>query len=296
MLGIVSARGAGLNAGSVGLLMAQRWSAASKHTLLIDADTTGRALARRLGSAMQTEYSPAERGLPSLIAAHEPLTLKTMADHCYSLGAGGSRWVLFAPSHPDGAKYAARWLSERAGELMEIDQQRTIIIACSLDDDEEDLLPLLKTMPRLVLLAPARTREDAETLQLSCDRSGLLDDSHGGTAQQRASVVIVGPTALEDDEIEAIAKLPLAGQLPEIDDKKLLQMQRGRRGRRGRVFTREFDQVFEFCLSMSEYDIHPAARSTPSPLPDDAVGEGDATGAVPRGQGRLLPSDIDEGA
>lgn len=248
MLGIVSAPGAGLDAGLVGLLMARRWSAAGQETILVDADTAGGALARRLGSAMQSEYLPAERGLPSLIAAREPLTLKLMADHCYSLdGAAGLRWVLFAPGHPDGAKHAVRWLSERASELMEIDRERSIVISCSLADDEDDLLPLLKVMPRLVLLAPARTRGDAEELQTWCERRGLLDDSHSGAAPRHVCVAIVGPTALQDDEIEAIARLPVAGRLPEIDDKKLLQMSRRRRDR---ASTRELDQVFEFCLTM----------------------------------------------
>lgn len=248
MLGIVSAQGAGLDAGSAGLLMTRHWGAAGRPTLLIDADTAGSALAWRLGSVMRTEYSPAERGLPSLIAAHEPLTLKLMAEHCWSLdGAGVSQWVLFAPGHPDGTKYAARWLSERAGELVEINRQRSIIMACSLADGDDDLLALLKLMPRLVLLAPARTCEDVEALQLWCEGSGLLVDSPSGTALPRACVAIVGPTALEDDEIEAIAKLPLAGHLPEIDGKKLLGMSRGRRGR---ALMQEFDQVFEYCLSM----------------------------------------------
>ena len=248
MLGIVSAPGAGLDAGSVGLLMARRWSAAGQETILIDAGTADGALARRLGSAMQSEYLPAERGLPSLIAAREPLTLKLMADHCYSLdGAAGLRWVLFAPGHPDGAKHAVRWLSERASELMAIDRERSIVISCSLGDDEDDLLPLLKVMPRLLLLAPARTGEDAEALQLWCERRGLLDDSHSGAAPQHVYVAIVGPTALQDDEIEAIARLPVAGHLPEVDDKKLLQMSRRRRDQ---ALMREFDQVFELCLTM----------------------------------------------
>lgn len=278
MLGIVSVQGASLDAGSVGLLMARRWSAAGRLTLLIDADTAGSALARRLGSVMQAEYSPVERGLPSLIAAHEPLTLKSVADHCYSLdGTSGLRWALFAPGHPDGAKFAVRWLSERAGELMEIDRQRSIIMACSLTDGDDDLLALLKVVPRLVLLAPARTHEDAEALQLWCEGSGLLDDSPGGTASERACVAIVGPTELEDDEIEAIAKLPVAGRLPEVDDKKLLRMSRGRRGR---ALMGEFGPVFEHCLAMSELDLHPAAQSALPASPDDAVGEGAATGAV----------------
>lgn len=248
MLGIVSAQGAGLDAGSVGLLMARRWSAAGRPTLLVDADTTGSALAGRLGSATRAEYSPAERGLPSLIAADEPLTLESMADHCYSLdGARGLRWALFAPGHPDGAKHAVRWLSERAGELAEIDRQRSVVIACTPADGGDDLLALLKVMPALALLAPARTREDAEALRLWCEGSGLLVDSPGGAAPPRACVAIVGPTALEDEEIEAIAKLPVAGRLPEIADKKLLK---NPRGRRGRALMRELDRVFERCQAM----------------------------------------------
>lgn len=260
MLGIVSVRGAGLDAGSVGLLMGRRWSAAGRPSLLIDAGATGQALAERLGSTTKAEYSPVARGLPSLIAAREPLTLKSMADHCWSLdGATGSRWALFAPGHPDGAKYAVRWLSQRAGELMEIDRQRCVIIACSLADGDDDVLPLLKVLPRVALLTPARSRQDAEALKLWCQRSGLIDDSRRGAAPQRAFAVVAGPTLLRDDEIEAMAMLPVAGHLPEIDDKRLLQVPRGSRGR---AFMREFDRVSEFCLAISELDAQPASPST----------------------------------
>lgn len=246
MLGIVAVGGPGVDAGSVGLLMARRLGAAGRPTLLIDASTGGPGLAGRLGAVMQTEFFPAERGLPTLIAAREPLTLESMARHCYRLdGADGLRWALFAPGHPDGAKHAVRWLSERVGELAEVDRQRSIVVACSAGD-HDDLLPLLKAMPRLVLLASARTREDAEALRLWCERSGLFDHSLSRAEPRRAVLIAVGPTVLEDDEIEAVAKLPVAGRLPEIDDSKLLRMPGGRRGRE---LVQELDQVLGFCMA-----------------------------------------------
>ena len=85
MLAILAAEDARLDAGSVGLALARRWSNHGEPVLLVDADTTGSRLAERFGAARRAEYSPALRGMASLIVAREPLNLKSLADHCYSL-------------------------------------------------------------------------------------------------------------------------------------------------------------------------------------------------------------------
>ena len=127
MLTLLAAEGTRLDAGSVGLALSRRWSDAGDRVLFVDADASGSRLAERFGEAVRAEYSPAVRGLPSLIVAREPLTLKLLADHCYSLDASaGLLWALFAPYHPAGAQYAARWLGEHADDLRAVDRERSV--------------------------------------------------------------------------------------------------------------------------------------------------------------------------
>ncbi len=253
MLGVIAAPDAGIDAGLVGLLMARRWCVDGQRTLLIDADTTGGALAQRLGSAMQAEYLPTERGLPSLIASQELLSLELLADHCYSLDrASGLRWVLFAPGHPDGAEYAVGWLAQHHTELMEIDRQRCIIVAGPLADDSETTPLLLKLMSGLVLLAHIPTLADAKTLRQWCERRGLLDDLVDSPTSLavplRTVLAVVGATELADEELREITMLTVAGHLPAVDDAKLLQMCGSRRDQKA---MRKFNNVFEFCSHMA---------------------------------------------
>lgn len=84
-LAVVAASGARVDPGSLGLALARRWSESGEQALFIDADASGARLASRFGAAVQAEFSPALRGLPSLMAARRPLTLALLAEHCYSL-------------------------------------------------------------------------------------------------------------------------------------------------------------------------------------------------------------------
>ena len=266
MLGIVSANGAHLNAGSVGLALAQRWGQAGQRVLFIDANTSGPSLAERFGSAVHAEYSPVERGLPSLIAAREPLTLKLVAEHSYSLdGAVGSRWALFAPAHPVGAKRAVGWLSDRVNELKEIDRERTVVIGTSLQGCDESLMPLLRAMSVLVILATASTREEAEALRHEWEGSGLLDEAQGDSRQQRVLIINGDSTALGDNEVMGLSGLYVVGRVPTIDDDKLLRLQVSRKDR---AFMRELDKVSDELLRLSRLDadqaqdVSPAVQST----------------------------------
>ena len=259
MLGVVSVKGARLDSGSVGLSMARLWAADGRHLLFIDAATVGEPLAGRVGAAMRAEYRPEISGLPSLIAARKPLTLSLMAEHCFSFDTEkGSLWALFGPSHPEGRRFSARWLEERVSELTEIDRQRTVILASSLQSSDDAQVPLLKALPALAYLAPAGSREEANSLRSLCDASGLLEMNHGGSQQQRALVIDGDSAAIGDNEAMGITKLYLEGRLPQITDERLLRLQRGRKERE---FIAEFEKVSERLWKLSNLDEGPAPRS-----------------------------------
>jgi hypothetical protein len=262
MLGIVAANGARLSAGSVGLSLARRWSEAGERVLFIDADPTQPPLAERFGAVVRAEYPPESRGLPSLIAAHEPLTLKLAANHCYNLdgAGGGSRWALFGPRHPNGARYASRWLGERSGELLEIDRERRIIIATSLEAGEEAQLSLLRAMSVLVFLAPVRTRKDAEALRSLYEFAGLAHEAPGRSAGQHVLVIDGQQSEMGDNEVMGIARLFIGGRLPAIEDEKLLRLQGSRKDR---AFLREFDRISEYLMQIPGHGSDPAEEMAP---------------------------------
>ena len=227
MLAVVAADGARLDVGSVGLALARRWSDSGEQVLFVDGDTSGSRLAERFGEAVRAEYSPAVRGLPSLIVAREPLTLRLLADHCYSLDtSGGSLWALFAPLHPAGAQYGARWLAERADDLTAVDRERSVIVAASLHGGAGSLEPLLRAAPVAVVLAPVETVDAAKELWTLCRDAGLMGFSRG-----HRLLIVDGSSPLDDDEIHAESGLRVAGRLPVLDDDKILRLQGGRRER-----------------------------------------------------------------
>ena len=270
MLGIVSANGARLSAGSMGLALARRWSETGERALLIDVDTATPPLAERFGAATRAEYSPETRGIPSLIAAREPLTLKSLAEHCYSLDSKeGSRWALFGPSHPGGARYAAQWLAERSNELAEIDRQRSIIVTTSLQPGEESQIPLLKALPNLVFLAPVRTRAEAQALRSLCHDAGLLDEDTNGAATQKQVLFIEGESrGLGDNEAMGITGIYVEGRLPLIDDDKLLRLQGSRKDK---AFMREFDHIAGYLMQLSGRDVELSHESPPVTPPARAA-------------------------
>lgn len=290
MLGIVSPAGAHINAGSFGVALARRWSSADTPVLLIDADPVGPRLAHRYGTAVRTEYTPESRGLPSLIAAREPLTLQSMADHCYSLdGAGGTQWALFGPSHPGGARYAVQWLAERIGDLTQIDRQRSVIVTSSLKAGEDAQIPLLKQLPILVVLAPMRTRNDAEELRFLCHSFGLLDDVEGSPPQKRMLIIEGEPGEIGDNEAMGITRLYVGGRLPLIEDEKLL---RSHGSRKDRAAMQEFDKMFAFLMQLAGHEAHLADSATATdhdePFEPGAAATGTSGKDTRTGRGRRL--------
>ena len=247
MLAVVSAEGARLDAGSVALELVRRWSDNGARVVLVDADTSGSRLARRFGEAVHADYSPAVRGLPSLIVAREPLTLRLLADHCYSLDTSkGSLWALFAPDNPAGAARAAGWLDERALELMEVDAVRSVIVSSSLRAGGEHLANLLRAAPVVVVLAPAGSIEQAKSLWTQCRDAGLM-----GFERRHRVLVVEGHSAPSDDEIGAEAGMHVAGRLPIVDDERVLRLQGGRRER---AFSSSLDKIAGRLLILSNLD------------------------------------------
>ncbi len=251
MFGIVSVSNSCFDAGSLSLAIAKRWNEPHR-LLLIDVDPHGSTLADRYGTATRSVYLPAERGLPSLMVAREPLTLTSITSHCYSLeGCDCSLWALFGPQHPVGAKCAAIWLCDRASELSEVHRERRVIIASSLHRKERSVIPLLQRLSSFVIVAPVGDRDEARALRLLCDDLEIFSDASNGLRKVR-HLIVEGPSqGVGDNEIMAITKLDLVGRLPRIDDEKLLHLQGGRKDR---LFMRELENVALKVLEVSGFN------------------------------------------
>lgn len=271
MLVVLAADGARLDAGSMGLALARRWSDAGERVLFVDADASGARLARRLGEVEHADYSPAVRGLPSLMVARRPLTLRLLAEHCYSLDtASGSLWALFAPFHPGGGRHAAEWLAERADDLAVLDRERRVVLSASLRSGGKHLRPVLKAAPVAVVVAPVESDEQAKGLWAGCRDAGLISFERG----QRV-LVVEGDSALDDDYLGAETGMRVAGRLPVIDDDRVLRLQGGRRDR---AFGRSLDKVASRLLALSNLgaaaagEAPAAAAAKPPPVPQPLSG------------------------
>ena len=259
MLAVVTAAGARLDVGSVGLALSRRCSEAGDRVLFVDADASGSRLAERFGEAVRADYSPARRGLPSLIVAREQLTLRLLADHCYSLDTSdGSLWALFAPLHPAGARQAAQWLGRRAGDLMAVHRERSVIVSASLRSGGEGLEPLLRAAPAMVVISPVESAEHARAL-------GTMFRGGGPAGPGRAYRVLVveGPSPLGDEEICAVSGLPVAGRLPVLDDDRVLRLQGARKDR---AFAWALDKIAGRVSALLSLD----EAAAPDGLPPDA--------------------------
>ena len=229
MLALIGSETTRLHAGSLALCVARLWGRAGLKVVLVDADTSGAALAQRLGDATRATYLPSERGVPSLMAARQPLTLRLLADHCYSLDASardGSVWAAFAPSNIAGGACAAEWLSEHADDLVEIDRQRRVIVCGSLLLPTPGSCALLQAVSILVVVAPANTHEQLDEVLASLEAAGL--DSVSG---QHRLLISEGESSLPSTEIRSRSGFRLLGRLRLIEDDKVLRMQGGRRER-----------------------------------------------------------------
>ena len=257
VLALVTAGGAQLDAGSVGLALARRWCEAGERALLVEAGAAGPRLSQRLGEADRADYSPSARGLPSLIVAREPVTLRLLADHCYSLDTSkGSLWALFAPSHPEGARRAAAWLAGRASDLAAVAVERRVVVASSLSPDGGPLAPLLKAVPIVVVLAPIESLDGAKALWTECRDAGLL-----GFRRGYRILVVEGDSPLSDADIRAETSMPVAGRLPVMADDRVLRLQGGRRDR---AFIKSLDKLSGRLLAALSLDAD-AAETGPGP-------------------------------
>jgi hypothetical protein len=284
---VVAAGGAQLDAGSVGLAVARRWSESGEAVLFVDADPADSGLARRLGEADRAEYAPAVRGLPSLMVAREPVTLRLLADHCYSLGASeGSLWALLAPSHPAGARLAAAWLGESAAALRAIDVARRVVVSSSLPDAADPVVALLRAARIVAVLAPVESADAAQALWRACRDAGL----HGFDRGLRV-LVVEGDSPLRDDDLRAETGMLVAGRLPAVDDYRLLRLQGGRRDR---TLIKSLDKVSARLLEATRIDAargagpgrDPAAQTPPQPEtahPSPVRVHSGAGGPVPAG-------------
>ena len=260
MLAVVTAPGARFDAGSMGLALARRWSDSGERVLFVDADPSGARLAERLGAAEHAEYSPAERGLPSLIVSREPLTLRLLADHCYSLDtAAGSLWALFAPRHRAGAEHAARWLGERAADLAAVDARRGVVVSSSLPAGAETLAPVLWASTVLVVVAPVEAVEDAKELWRLCRELKL-----SGLRCRHRVLIVEGDPAVDDDDIAMEAGMHMAGRLPAVDDDRVL---RSSGGRRERAFTTTVDRIAARLLAFSQLIIADSSTAEAAATP-----------------------------
>ena len=250
MLALLATSGTRLDAGAIGLALARVWSDAGEKVLFVDADTTGARLAERLGAAERARYAPATRGLPSLVAGRQPLTLESVAPHCYSM-AGGLLWTLFGPFHPDGGAHAAGWLAARSGEMEAIDSQRTVVLATSIRTGGTAVDPLLRAANVVVLLSPVSTGEQADKLG-----ELLRDAALTGSGRGHRVLLVEGDSPLDDDEIRAAAGVRVIGRLPVIDDDRVLRIQSWRKEK---TFARHLNEVADRLRSLATLEPDAAA-------------------------------------
>lgn len=214
-----------LDTGSVALALARRLGESNRKALFVDADATGSRLARRCGQALGAPFSPATRGLPTLIAARDPLRVDALAAHCYRLGARPeSLWLLFAPESSAGGRVAAGWLAERAAELRELDRTRRVVVSVPSWQQFDAVLPLLEHSAALVHHKHFAGEGAAEAFAAWLRQVGLSS----AAAQLRLLLAEADPPP-DDGALQRITGLEVIGRLPHISDEKLLRMRfRGR--------------------------------------------------------------------
>ena len=204
--------------------VARSWAAHDRDVLLVDADASGSTLARRLGEATRASFSPATRGVPSLMAARRPLTAELLREHCWRLSAPGSGSVslLLGPTSASGAPLAATWLAGRASSLLDANAGRNTVVSMTtpLAQGQE---AFLHTASAVVLVAPTDTDERFERLRAL--GSSLL----AVTARCSPCLVVDGPTDRSYEEIFTATGVHVAGQLEDVPERVLLRNRPRRR-------------------------------------------------------------------
>ena len=214
-----------LDTGSVALALARRLGATGAKALLVDADVTAANLARRCGQALGASFSPAVRGLPTLIAAREPLRADALGAHCYSLGTGpAALWVLFAPESAAGGRVAAAWLADRLAELRELDRTRRVVVSAPAWQQRDALWPLVRNASVLLHHQRITGEKAAEALELWLASVGLAP-----TPQRSPLLLAEDDVPVSDDQLQMITGMRVIARLPFLADEKILRMRlRGR--------------------------------------------------------------------
>lgn len=205
-----------LDPGAFAVGVARSWARAGRDVLVIDADAHGTGLARRISAATRAGVPPAQRGLPSLIAARTPLNTHSVLANCWALPPGGSGSILLlgAPGHPDGARRSAAWLAERADAVAELSGRWAVIVSMP-GSHTEPYAALMRAALLHVTLSPARgtappgglrgvlsafwLRFHPDPVTLVCasagDMEGLRPAGAGGAAAGLAVVGRLGPVS-----------------------------------------------------------------------------------------------------
>ena len=236
MLVVVGGDRTRLDTGSLALALARRLSESGRRVLFVDADATGSRLAARCGPAIGASFSPAARGLPTLIAARDPLAAEALAAHCYSLSAGPeSLWMLFAPESAAGGRFAAGWLAERVADLRELHRTREVVVSVPSWQHHEAVLPLLRNASVLIHHQRIANEGAAEALARWSGSAGLPTAGNG-----RSVLLVEADSPLEDARQQMITGMWVVGRVPFLADEKVLRMRfRGR----DRAFGASLDAV-----------------------------------------------------
>ena len=266
MLVVVSTRGVRFDAGSIAVALCRHWSRAGRDVLFVDADLDATGLAERFGTAVRSNFAPALRGVPTLIAAGEPLSLDSVAPHSYSRESAGEKlWLLFAPFNVAGAGYAAAWLVERADDLVAMSAQRRVVVASALLHRDGRLLPLLRAAAVVVILGIAETDEQVTLLRTVCEDAGLL-----GLSLQHRLLLLEGTSPLDDDELRLATGLHVGGRLPFVEDERVLSLPGGRMalggGRRMKAFAEQIAAAaahLDFVMGGESADAAPVGGRLP---------------------------------
>jgi len=235
VVALVASPDAAHDSGSIAVAVARRWAAHGRDVLVVDADASGPALASRLGKATRAGFSPALRGVPSLMAARRPLSAAVLDEHCWRLGTAGhgSVRLLLGPTSTAGAPTASAWLAQHADGLLAANADRHTIVSMTVSL-LGGLEALLGAASAVVLLAPADTGERFGAL---CEASDSLIEA---ALHCSPCMVIDGSTNRSCEEIHAASGMHVAGRLDAVPERTLLG---GRTRRRDARAARTLDDL-----------------------------------------------------
>ncbi|MYB81277.1 MAG: hypothetical protein F4X53_06645 [Acidimicrobiales bacterium] len=224
VVAVVALPDAAHDSGSVAVAVARRWAAHGRDVLVVDADSSGPALASRLRKATRASFSPALRGVPSLMAARQPLAAAVLEEHCWHHGTAGEGSVrlLLGPTSTAGAPTAVAWLAQHTDGLLAANAGRHTIVSMAVPL-RGSLEALRGAASAVVLLAPADTEERFEAL---CAASGSLIEAAPCCSP---CVVLDGPAIRSHEEIHTASGLHVAGRLDTVHERALLGSRTRRR-------------------------------------------------------------------